>query len=371
MDLTSKTHFLDGGGQMAEATRAFDWSSTSLGPIESWMPSLKIAVGMMLNSRFPKCIVWGPDRTTLYNDAFLPILGQKPEALGHPFNEVWAEAWDVIGPIVAKAYAGEATFVNDFPLIVERQGYPEQAYFTFCYSPIRDQDGRVRGMMDTVIETTGKVEAARNLKLLNAELSHRIKNTLAMVTAIVNQTFRGAETSDIAQGKIIQRIAALGQAHSILTQKNWSAAPIQTVVEGALAPHRTGHESFVVEGPPALLSARQALSLALALHELATNAAKYGALSVEGGRVRVTWEADASADGQFRFIWREVGGPAVRPPECTGFGSKIIEYVLASDFEGAVNMIYAREGLRCELVTAMTNLNQADELPDSVAWPPL
>jgi len=183
---------------MADAIRAYDWSSTALGSLEHWPSSLKIAVGMMLSSKFPKCIVWGPDLITIHNDAFLPILGEKPPALGRPFSEVWHEAWDEIGSIAERAFAGEATFIEDFPLVINRHGYPEKAHFTFCYSPIRDEAGVVRGMIDTVIETTGTVEARRQASLLNGELEHRIKNTLAVVAAIVSQTLRGGENDPAA-----------------------------------------------------------------------------------------------------------------------------------------------------------------------------
>src|SRR5690606_13591319 len=95
-------HFLDGGGEMAEAIRSYDWSMNDLGPLERWPSALKIALGMALNSKFPKCILWGPQLITLHNDAFRPILGAKPLALGQPFSEVWSEAWHEIGPIAER-----------------------------------------------------------------------------------------------------------------------------------------------------------------------------------------------------------------------------------------------------------------------------
>jgi hypothetical protein len=144
---------------MGALMRERDWSPSPLGPPENWPQSLRTAVSMVLGSQFPSCLVWGPDLITLYNDAFRPILGTKPEALGRPFSEVWSEAWDTIGPIAERAFAGEATFIEDFPLVMKRHGYPEQTYFTFCYSPVRDETGNVAGFLDTVIETTGKVLA--------------------------------------------------------------------------------------------------------------------------------------------------------------------------------------------------------------------
>ena len=187
----------------------------------------------VLNSKFPKCLVWGSSLTMIYNDAFKPILGNKSEALGRPFSEVWSEAWDAIGPIAERAFSGEATYIEDFPLAINRHGHLEQAFFTFCYSPIRDEEGRVCGIMDTVIETTEKVLAVRNAQLINAELSHRMKNTLAMISAVANQTFRHADTLDSARERFNDRIAALGEAHSILIQQEWTTAPIRAVVEGA------------------------------------------------------------------------------------------------------------------------------------------
>jgi signal transduction histidine kinase len=174
--------FLQGGGRMGRLTEAHDWSRTALGPLDAWPPSLRTAAGIILESRFPAALVWGPHLVTLYNDAFRPILGNKPEALGRAFSEIWAEAWPSIGPIAARAFAGEATFIEDYPLVIERHGVPEEAFFTFCYSPVRDDAGKVAGFLDTVVETTSAVRAARalhesreELRELNAGLERRIE----------------------------------------------------------------------------------------------------------------------------------------------------------------------------------------------------
>ncbi len=159
--------WLEGGGAMAERVRLHDWASTPLGPLDDWPEVLKTTVALALGSRFPQAIVWGEALTTLYNDAFVPILGKKPPALGRPFSEVWQEAWNEIRPISDAAFAGRATYIEDFPLVVERGGLPEQAYFTFCYSPIRDHNGTVVGMLDTVTETTATVLAQQRLAFLD------------------------------------------------------------------------------------------------------------------------------------------------------------------------------------------------------------
>ncbi|MFO2464410.1 response regulator [Pseudomonas sp. 15FMM2] len=160
--------WLQGCGDMAERVRCHDWANTPLGPLEQWPDVLKTTVALSFASHFPQAIVWGPGLITLYNDAFVPILGNKPEALGQPFNAIWREAWDHIRPIADAAFEGRATYIEDFPLVVERGSGPEQAYFTFCYSPIRDSQGQVVGMLDTVTETTNAVFMARRLAVLDA-----------------------------------------------------------------------------------------------------------------------------------------------------------------------------------------------------------
>ncbi|WP_028696455.1 ATP-binding protein [Pseudomonas cremoricolorata] len=167
--------WLAGGGEMAERIRHHDWSATPLGPLHDWPQVLSTSVALCLASRFPQAILWGEQLITLHNDAFTEILGDKPLAIGRPFSEVWQEAWSDIGPMVSHALSGEAVFIQDFPLLIERQARPERAYFTFCYSPIRDADGTIVGMLDTVAETTPTVLANQRLNFLDS-LSRAVAN---------------------------------------------------------------------------------------------------------------------------------------------------------------------------------------------------
>lgn len=328
--------------------------------MEAWPLSLKTTMKIVLHSAFPQCIVWGPDLITLHNDAFTPILGSKPSAIGRSFRDVWSEAWGVIGPIAEKAYAGQPTYIEDFPLVINRLGVPEQTYFTFCYSPIPDDEGRVGGMLDTVIETTAKVRAEKNARLLNEELAHRMQNTFTVVGAIVDQTFRSGGPEQQIRETLTKRIAALGQAHGILTQSLWTNTPIAAVVEGALAPHRHPSGQFQVQGPPLNLPENQALALALAIHELATNAIKYGSLSMDSGSVDIRWAVRAAEpSGFFQLTWQESGGPVVKQPTRRGFGSRLIEEGLRESFRGRVDVDYAPSGLRFELTTQLSNLGMA------------
>lgn len=357
-------YFLDGGGAMAQAIRDKDWSGHALGPPEAWPSALKIALSMALNSRFPKCLVWGPDMATLPNDAFMPILGAKTCVLGRSFAEVWHEVWDQIGPIAARAYAGEATFIEDFPLTLERNGYPESCHFTFCYSPVRDESGVVRGMMDTVMETTRTVETARQMQLLNGELAHRIRNTLTVVSAIVNQTLQGKQGPE-ARDRLRQRIGALAKAQNLLTSTPLHEVEIGKVIEEALRPFRTGERRFHIGGPAVRLSAKQALTLALAINELATNALKYGSLSVPAGHVDLHWTAGGPEDEDaFCLRWTESGGPPPRPQTRRGFGSLILEEVLPEDFMGECALSHEEGGLHFRLTSRMQHLGNGTDGAD-------
>ncbi|HBI18255.1 sensor histidine kinase [Sandaracinobacter neustonicus] len=327
---------------------AFDWSSTPLGPREAWPAELKIIVRQILDSHFPKAIVWGPELITIHNDAFLPILGGKPEALGRPFSEVWAEVWDEIGPIVDKAYAGESTYIEDFPLSIDRSGVKEDVWFTFCYSPLRRADGSVAGMLDTVIETTGKVRAQADLALANQELAHRLGNTLALVQAIASQTLQGLADED-ALASFGQRLGALGKAHDVLVRQSWSAVSFLQVVRSAVEPHDHG-DQIRVEGPDLKIGSRAAVSLALLLHELATNAVKYGALSVSGGTVGISWAVEPD---ELALHWRESGGPPVEKPRRIGFGTRLIKMGLSG---GTVERRFEPDGFKLDMTVSIASL---------------
>jgi PAS domain S-box-containing protein len=153
--------FLAGGGAMGEAMRAHDWASTPLGPPAGWPQPLKTAAGILLQSKFPMFLAWGDELTILYNDSYAEILGAKHPALGKRFADVWAEIWSDIEPLVERALAGEATYWENLPLTMSRRGHDEETWFTFSYSPLRDEDGTVGGMFCACVETTAAVLAER------------------------------------------------------------------------------------------------------------------------------------------------------------------------------------------------------------------
>jgi PAS domain S-box-containing protein len=213
-------------------------------------------------------------------------------------------------------------------------------------------DGRTVRFIGTTRDVTERKRAEEHERLLAGELQHRVKNTLAMVQAIANQTFRNAADLDAAREAFSARLILLGRAHDILTRASWTEAPIAEVVDGALAVHRGGAGTRIrVSGPEVLLGAKPALALALALHELATNAAKYGALSLAEGRVDLRWHVmNEPAEPRFCLTWSERDGPPIlAPPERKGFGSRLIERSFAAEVGGGVTLTFAPTGLICRL----------------------
>jgi signal transduction histidine kinase len=168
------------GGEMGQLMRSMDWSSTPLGPIENWPQSLRTTVSICLASRFPMLIWWGPELVMLYNDAYRPILGstKHPKSMGQRGKECWREIWNIIGPMLEGVIqAGNATWSVNQMLPLERNGYAEECYFTFSYSPIRDESGGIGGVFTAVTETTGQVLSERRLRTLHdlAEFSAEAK----------------------------------------------------------------------------------------------------------------------------------------------------------------------------------------------------
>lgn len=320
---------------------------------------------MVLSSKQPMCFWWGPDLLKFYNDAYIPILGLRHgQALGRPFPQVWADVWDDVLPFVRSALSGQATWMEDMPLIMTRNGYEEQTYWTFSYSPLYGDNGAIEGLLNIVTETTKLVAGRealqasykevqehlvrqeahdRELRLLNAELAHRMKNTLGMVQSIVSQSIRSAESLEDAASVVLARIHALSKAQDLLTGVSIAAAELAIIAENAIDPYRMDADRFRFSGPNVLISARQALGLSLALHELATNATKYGALSVPEGSVSIQWSLDD--DHQFCLRWIETGGPLVRAPTRRGFGSKLTERAVADLFHGTAEIVFDPTGV--------------------------
>lgn len=210
-------------------------------------------------------------------------------------------------------------------------------------------DGAPLSVAGVSMDVTGRKRAEEHLRLMVDELNHRVKNTLATVQSISRQTVRGTGVPDVVRDNLDSRLMALSAAHDILTGEQWSGADLTPVLRQACAPFG-GPPTIDISGPSVRISPRIAITLALAFHELCTNAAKYGALSVPGGRVLIDWRFREEADTpELEILWRETGGPPVAPPTRQGFGTRLIQRSLASELGGRVEIDYAPGGVTCRL----------------------
>ncbi|ESY89699.1 PAS domain S-box protein [Mesorhizobium sp. LNHC229A00] len=213
-------------------------------------------------------------------------------------------------------------------------------------SPIQTSEGLMT--LASIVDISERKRSETQRDLLMAELNHRVKNTLAVVQGIAHQTFRGTPATE-AHAAFEGRLMALSAAHNILTQTSWEHASLDQLVSDSLQIRGTFTNRVTTSGPAIRLQPNQALSVALALHELLTNAVKYGALSNDAGKVSVEWARTENPKPRLKLIWSELGGPAVSAPSQRGFGTRLIVGGLAADLEAEVAMEFQPQGLVCKI----------------------
>ncbi|WP_207460594.1 PAS domain S-box protein [Azospirillum sp. SYSU D00513] len=216
----ARLNFLSGGGEVGALIRGRDWAATPLGPPERWPAALRIVVGTMLGSRQPMAMNWGPDLTFLYNDAFALLLGGKhPSALGRPNAEVWPEFWDRLSPLMERVLdGGEPAWAEDQLFVTRRHGHAEKVHITYSFGPIRDEEGAVRGVFCTCVETTAKVQHERRLTF-QLRLSDRLRDLAAaqdIMAAASEEVGRALQAARVGYGEI----DAAGQTVSV--DRDWT-----------------------------------------------------------------------------------------------------------------------------------------------------
>lgn len=298
-------------------------------------------------------------------DGFLEYMNAQGQALfeiedfeGRNRRRYWPEMWpassrDTVEQALRAAMAGHA--------VAFRAPCPTAKgalrWWDTTVSPILE-DGRVIRVLATSRDVTGERQAETHRQLLVNELNHRVKNTLATVQSIAKQSLRNAGVEPSVRDALEGRLMAIAATHNVLTDQNWSAASLRQIVDGSVAPYSPHPRQLTIIGPDLKVSPKPAVVMALAFHELAINALKYGALSAPEGHIDVRWSV--APDDHLLIEWAERGGPSVRPPERRGFGTRIVETALPSELGGAVAMDYRAEGLRCSIRSPLAALDKVD-----------
>lgn len=296
-------------------------------------------------------VLSGADHTiTFANDALTQFLGGR--------DIVNKSVRDSLPDIAAQSFmdwldqvyrTGTPVSGNGVPIRVERPGQQELDLFVdFAFHPIFDEVGNTKGIFVQGMDRTTHVEAEMRQRVLLDELNHRVKNTLATVQSIAKASLKDTESPATARATFEARVMALSHAHDLLSRSSWAGADLRTILTRELRPY--GVERAELDGEPVRLAPRTAVALGMVAHELATNAAKFGALSNGGGRIAAAWRLEMGKTGKtLNLDWRELGGPAVQPPARRGFGSRLIAMSLEGELGGKADLRYDPDGLKCEI----------------------
>lgn len=310
----------------------------------------------------------GPEhRFELVNSGYRKLIGDR-DVVGKTVGEM-------LGDAVAQGHLGllDAVYRTGQTFVGTNARYRVQAvpggpvderYVDFVYQALKDETGKPYGVFINGIDVTDRKHADDARDVLHRELVHRVKNTMAVTTAVVSASMRHASSLEEARETIGARIEALSRSQAFLAGPG-NDAPVEALVREALAPHVSRPEQLVMSGPRVVVTGQQAVGLSLAVYELATNAVKYGALSTPGGRIEISW-ADGE-DRSFQFHWRESGGPLVSTPTRYGFGSRLTNRIVAAYFGGTAETQYAPGGVEFALQGTLS----ADDAPasDGPAFP--
>ena len=286
-------------------------------------------------------VLGGPDHVfQMANASYLDLVG-RDDILGKPVGEALPEVIEQgFVEVLDRVYATGEAYIGRRDRVIQ---------------PISEDDGTITGIIVQGYDVTEEVEYEKRQSLLIQELNHRVKNTLAVVQSLAQQTFRDVPDSAPAMAIYKARLHALAAAHGLLTASSWSPASVREIVElTTSAAFGSLDGRVVLEGPNYLLNPEVALALTMIVHELTTNAIKYGALSNDEGRVHVGWSVDSDGECEkLAFVWQERGGPEVHEPEREGFGTRLIRSGITSKRGTTVDMRYEPAGLECELTVTL------------------
>ncbi|MFN3313235.1 MAG: HWE histidine kinase domain-containing protein [Hyphomonas sp.] len=238
-----------------------------------------------------------------------------------------------------------------FAIPVEGGGMRE-VIWTCTQIPLRNAAGEIEFVMQNAVDITAQYQSEQDNRLLMRELDHRVKNSLATVQAITRMSLVDSKPVEIAKEELLGRLRAMSDAQNLLVEKSWQGSHVEAVLANALGPFGYEREAgcrIQLTGPHVRVTARQMQTLSMAVHELATNAAKYGALSNDHGTVHVSWTFDRGNGSHFRLLWQEAGGPEVKQPDRQGFGSKMLTRILAQEINGEISLDYEPIGLVCRM----------------------
>jgi len=291
------------------------------------------------------------------NEAYLETTGcSLSEIQGRYVFEVFPETEErmaVFETAFRKALAGSPNKVTTEPFAIPLDGGgTREIVWTCTHEPIRDARGDVAFILQNALDITEKHNSEKANQVLMRELDHRVKNSLATVQAVARMSLVDSKTMQEARDDLLARMHAMSEVQNLLVEKSWNGSHVEAVSANAMKPFSYDVDAagrITLDGPRVTVTAKQAQTLSMALHELATNASKYGALSNDTGTIHIGWTYDQEGNGHFALTWRESGGPEVHKPTRKGFGTTMLTRILAQEISGDISLEYNADGLVCTM----------------------
>jgi PAS domain S-box-containing protein len=298
--------------------------------------------------------VFTQDRNLRYTSVSKPIFGRETAAIQGATDADLLPGSSAQAIIALKRDVLEKGEPRNAELRIEGSSGPR--WYDFHLEPMRAVSGGINGITGAAVDITERKQSEAHLRLLLRELTHRSKNLLAVIQAMARQTARHGGTVQSFVERFGERVQALARSHDLLIAESWRSVSLRDLVRSQLAYYIDREPDLIaIDGPEIKLRPEAAQSLGLALHELATNAAKHGAMSKSGGHVDISWHNGAENDG-FELVWRESGGPKVFAPRRRGFGSMAIEHNLSRVLDADVSLDFATEGVTCRISVPRSQL---------------
>ncbi|WP_261934936.1 sensor histidine kinase [Sphingomonas bisphenolicum] len=355
---------------MARYIRERDWSETSLGPAGHWPALLRSTVEMLLSHGFPMIILWGRDLLQIYNDGYADLMVDKhPSGLGISNQICWPEVWHINELIYGRVFAGETVTIENglYPLV--RHGVRQNIWLSLTYSPIIEADGSVAGVLVTIVDTTRRMlaeaaleERGKQLNLVVAELQHRVRNILTVVRSIFSRSVETGTAFEEIADHFRGRLDALARVQVIVTQSADGTADFENLLRDELVSVGVQEgPNLEINGPDVRLPSDMFETMGLAIHELTTNAVKYGAFKVETGKLSVTWQIERNGHAApiLSFLWREEGVPAIdMAPRHEGFGRELIEEAIPYRLGGSARLEFLPGGVQCSIIVPLPDGNR-------------
>jgi PAS domain S-box-containing protein len=340
---------------MTAAASKSEEQKVAEGTIEGFRKALGPFVVAAETTRMPMAFTDAKEpgnRIVFANDSFLSLTGyDRREVLGKNFNFlIGAEGAFEAKSQVEAAFKGTS---DRDPEILFRRKDGSECWATIFINPVRDEGGALVQHFVSLVDVSKHKQDHAQAKTLIDELNHRVKNTLSTMQSIVWQAFKNASDKEAIRESIEARLFALSRSHDLLTREQWESAGLVDLVNGALGPFGVANgrtERFSITGSDVRLPPKTILALGIALHELATNAVKYGAFSNDAGSIVIAWAIESTPMGERLILrWQEKDGPPVLPPSHKGFGSQVLERGLGHELEGEVHLDYQSNGVVCTI----------------------